>query len=111
MIILADIHNNAMVARVQPPEANLTVSEAFKTELNILVNEGHPYIVVSFEDVIYVDSSFLGALVSSLKYAISKKADIVLAGLNKDIQNLFQLIRLDKAFKIYPTTAAAIAAR
>ena len=110
MTIIADVHSNAVVANIQPSEANLTVADLFKSELNTLVDEGHEYIVVSFENVVYVDSSFLGALVSSLKYAISNKAEIVLSALNKDIQNLFGLIRLDKAFKIYPTTTAALAA-
>jgi anti-sigma B factor antagonist len=46
---------------------------------------------VNFEEVTYVDSSFLGALVSALKHAITNKAEIVVAGLNKDILGLFQV--------------------
>jgi anti-sigma B factor antagonist len=53
----------------------------------------------------------LGVLVSSLKYAIPNQADIVIAGLNKDIFALFQLIRLDKAFKIYTTANEAAASK
>jgi anti-sigma B factor antagonist len=49
----------------------------------------------------------LGALVSSLKYAIANQAEIVVAGLNKDVAGLFQLIRLDKAFKIYGSAVEA----
>ena len=61
------------------------------------------------EEVEYIDSSFLGALVSSLKHVISFKSDIILVGMRKDIVNLFALIRLDKVFKIYDNFNDALA--
>jgi anti-sigma B factor antagonist len=111
MILLTNNYRDALIADVQPKEANLTVSEAFKEEMLSLINTGNKYIIVNFDKVIYVDSSFLGALVASLKFAIVNKAEIVVASLNKDINDLFQLIRLDKAFKIYTTPDAAIDSR
>jgi anti-sigma B factor antagonist len=107
MILLTNNHKGATIAGIQVKEANLTISDAFKDEMTALIDKGNKYIVVSFEGVIYVDSSFLGALVSSLKYALANQAEIVIAGLNKDVAGLFQLIRLDKAFKIYPSATEA----
>lgn len=107
MIITTDTRQNALIAHIEAKEANLTVADNFKAEMAALIETGHKFIVVSFEKVTYVDSSFLGALVSSLKLAIPNKADIVVAGLNKDILGLFQLIRLDKAFKIFNTATEA----
>jgi anti-sigma B factor antagonist len=66
-----------------------------------ILDAGNRYVAVNFEEVTYVDSSFLGAMVSSLKYALSKKAEIYLTGLQKDIFDLLHLIRMDKVFKIY----------
>jgi anti-sigma B factor antagonist len=109
MILQNQTHPAALVSTIKVSEANLTVSEDFKTELFALIDSGNKYIVVNFADVIYVDSSFLGALVSSLKHAIACGAEIVVAGLNKDILGLFQLIRLDKAFKIFDTPDNAMA--
>ncbi|WP_374949291.1 STAS domain-containing protein [Mucilaginibacter sp.] len=107
MILSAHINNNALIANIEIKEANLTVSEELKTELFKLIDAGNKFIVVNFAGVVYVDSSFLGALVSGLKYAIANQADIAVAGLNKDIAGLFQLIRLDKAFKIFTTAEEA----
>jgi anti-sigma B factor antagonist len=107
MILLTNIYKDALIAGIQVKEANLTVSDAFKDQMTALIDEGNKYIVVSFDGVIYVDSSFLGALVSSLKYAISNQSEIVVAGLNKDVAGLFKLIRLDKAFKIYASAEDA----
>ncbi|MBD1364604.1 STAS domain-containing protein [Mucilaginibacter sp. ZT4R22] len=109
MILQINDHQDALVATIQVKEANLTVSEKFKAELFTQIDGGSKYIVVNFEEVTYVDSSFLGALVSALKHAITNKAEIVVAGLNKDILGLFRLIRLDKAFKIFDTTEGALA--
>lgn len=96
-------HNNYTVAKLQIKEANLDVAEQFKSEILQLIDKGQNQIIVSFENVAYVDSSFLGALVSVLKYAMSKNGDIAVAQLNKDINNLFNLIRMNKVFKIYNT--------
>jgi anti-sigma B factor antagonist len=95
--------SNYLAAKLLITEANLEEAEAFKSELTGLIDGGHKKIVVSFENVVYVDSSFLGALVSVLKYAMSKQGDIAVSDLNKDISNLFNLIRMNKVFKVYNT--------
>jgi anti-sigma B factor antagonist len=101
MIIQAKEFNEYLIAQVQVKEANLTEAETFKSKIMSIVDEGHKHIIVDFALVDYVDSSFLGALVSALKYAMSKEADISVMHLNKDILNLFELIRMDKVFRIY----------
>lgn len=108
MILQTQNTIDSLVAEIKVKEANLTVADEFKAELFALIDGGHQFIIVDFKNVIYVDSSFLGALVSSLKRAIANKADVVVAGLNKDILALFQLIRLDKAFRIFNTPTEAV---
>lgn len=103
MITTTKEFNGYVLVEIGIAEANLSEAERFKTEMVRLIDQGEPHYIVSFENVEYVDSSFLGALVSSLKYAMSKDSDIAVVNLNKDIHNLFKLIRMDKVFKIYPT--------
>jgi anti-sigma B factor antagonist len=62
---------------------------------------GAKLIIVSFEKVDYIDSSFLGSLVVALKYALPRNIDIYLVSLKPDVHNLLTLIRMDKVFKIY----------
>lgn len=90
-----------VVAMITVKEANLDNADKFKEELLELIDKGNPNVVLNFEYVTYVDSSFLGAMVSGLKHALSKGADIYLIRLQKDIDNMLQLIRMDKVFKIY----------
>jgi anti-sigma B factor antagonist len=90
-----------LIADVTITEANLSNSDQFKAELVSLLDKHHKIIILDLQELKYVDSAFLGALVSSLKYAISLQLDIVLVGLRTDIKDLIRLIRLDKVFKIY----------
>lgn len=89
------------IARIQLQEANLSHSGQLKDELIAAIDQYKQSVLVDFSNVNYVDSSFLGALVSSLKYAMAQKLDIAVLNPNKDISDLFALIRLDKVFKIY----------
>jgi len=90
-----------LVADVTITEANLSNSDQFKAELIALLDKHHKFIILDLQELKYVDSAFLSALVSALKYAISLQLDIVLVGLRTDIRDLIKLIRLDKVFKIY----------
>lgn len=102
MITINKEQSGYLLLTLDVTEANLNNSDQFKTELVALLNK-HPQLklAVDMGKVDYMDSSFLGALVSALKHAISLKSDVVLTGLKKDIFDLFSLIRLDKVFKIY----------
>lgn len=95
--------NGYLLVKIKVKEANLDVADQFKTEMFELIDQGNTTLMVSFSDVAYVDSSFLGALVSILKYAMSKGGDVSVVDLNKDINNLFSLIRMNKVFKVYNT--------
>ncbi|WP_413667638.1 STAS domain-containing protein [Mucilaginibacter sp. Mucisp86] len=108
MILQTHLLNNSLIADIQLKEANLANSEQFKAELVSLINNGNKFVIVNFERVTYVDSSFLGALVSALKLALNNGADIAVVGLNNDIRSLFQLVRLDKVFRIYTNTQEAL---
>jgi anti-sigma B factor antagonist len=101
MITVAKEGPKYLVADVTITEANLSNSDQFKAELIALLDKHHKVIILDLQELKYVDSAFLGALVSALKYAISLQLDIVLVGLRTDIRDLIKLIRLDKVFKIY----------
>ena len=101
MINIYEEDDNSLMANLDIEEGNLGNADEFKAELVKLFDKHHKRIVLNMERVEYIDSSFLGALVSALKHLISFGSDIVLVGLRKDIADLFALIRLDKVFKIY----------
>ena len=108
MILNNTQQNGFTVSVITDEEASVRNSVQFREELTALLDNGNKRILLSFEKVTYVDSSFLGSMVASLKYAISKGADIYLVNLRKDIYDLLELIRMNKVFKIFDTTEQAI---
>lgn len=83
---------------IEEREANLSRSEQFKELVLQEINAGERKLIISFVNVDYVDSSFLGALVAILKSLLPLEGKLILIGMNDDIVNLFQLTRLDKIF-------------
>ncbi|RYY34545.1 MAG: anti-sigma factor antagonist [Sphingobacteriaceae bacterium] len=110
MINIQDNRTNHLLTKVDITEANLNNADKFRDELVGLLDQHQKKVVVDLGSISYMDSSFLGALVSALKYAISVNSDVILVGLRKDIYELFTLIRLDKVFKIYKDFDEATAA-
>lgn len=97
---ITEIHR-VIQATIMPDEASLTNAELFKEEMISLIANGARLVIVSFENVNYIDSSFLGSLVVALKYAMPRNVDIYLVSLKPDVKNLLTLIRMDKVFKIF----------
>lgn len=65
--------------------------------------------VIDFTDTGYIDSSGLGVLVSLSKKVREQGGELRLAGLNEDLQTLFELTKLDTLFAITKTPAEALA--
>jgi anti-anti-sigma factor len=103
MIKVYKDQNDILLVTLEIKEASLENGDAFKAEVIKLFDKYHKSIAIDMSAVEYIDSSFLGSIVSAFKHLISFQAEVVLVGLSKDITNLFALTRLDKVFKIYST--------
>ncbi|WAC13628.1 STAS domain-containing protein [Dyadobacter pollutisoli] len=101
MILQVTQIHRVIQATILPEEASLTNAELFKEEMISLIANGARLVIVSFENVNYIDSSFLGSLVVALKYAMPRNVDIYLVSLKPDVKNLLTLIRMDKVFKMF----------
>jgi anti-sigma B factor antagonist len=101
-----DIDNFVLLTIVEK-DANLTRSDRFKEIVLKEIESGTRNLIISFENVEYLDSSFLGALVAILKNLVPKNGKLVLIELNSDIRNLFELTRLDKIFDLKDTLKSA----
>lgn len=80
------------------------VSEWLKERLG----SGYDRIVVDMAGVQFVDSTGLAALVRAMKHCRESGGDLVLANLQPAVLMIFELTRLDKAFKVFNSTGAAV---
>ncbi|QEK51230.1 STAS domain-containing protein [Pedobacter aquae] len=92
--------DKALIINIEEAEANFSKSDQFKELVFQEIEKGNHQLILSFKQVDYLDSSFLGAVVAVLKHLIPLQGKLVLVELNTDIKNLFELTRLDKVFEI-----------
>lgn len=96
---------------VQPLEKRIDASVAteFKGKMVDWINAGNTRIVLDLSNVDFIDSSGLGAIVSSLK-TIGNNGDLVISGIKETVMNLFRLTRMNRVFQIFSSEQEAIQA-
>ncbi len=73
------------------------------------LDAGERRILIDFSRTGYIDSSGLGALVSTSKKIREAGGELRLSGLNEDLRSLFELTKLDTLFAIAETPQQALA--
>jgi anti-sigma B factor antagonist len=76
--------------------------------LDQLWTDGQRYFVLDLGQVKFIDSAGLAALVRCFKRVQSSMGQVLLAALQPEVQRVFTLTRLDRAFEICPDVAAAM---
>lgn len=96
---------------VQPMEKRIdaSVSTEFKGRMVDWINAGSRKIILDLSYVDFIDSSGLGAIVSSLK-TIGNDGDLVICGIKETVMGLFRLTRMNRVFQIFPSQPEAIKA-
>jgi len=84
-------------------------STALREKVKSLLAAGQKKIVLNMDNVTYIDSSGLGALVAAHTSARSQGAYLKLSHLGSKFQEILQVTKLFTVFEVYPTEAAAIA--
>ncbi len=84
-------------------------SKDFKTSLASSLTPGAK-IILDLGNLDFVDSSGLGAMVSSLRQVCGVGGDLKLCALKKPVRALIELVRMHKVFEIFNTREEALAA-
>lgn len=108
MNLLKQNISDILIITLEEKDANLSKSEQFKELIFTDIDAGAIHLIISFEKVEYIDSSFLGALVAILKKIMILNGKLVISNLNDDILNLFELTRLDKVFNLKQSIETAL---
>ena len=66
-----------------------------------LLEQGEVNVIVQLEQVRFIDSSGLGALLSGYKNATAKSGKLALACCRQQVVSMFELTRLNRVFEIY----------
>ncbi|MGK9369354.1 STAS domain-containing protein [Melioribacter sp. Ez-97] len=96
------------VVYVYLKRATLAKAVKFKEFVMELIDQGSHKVIIDLTICEYIDSTFLGAMVSLLKKINSIQGDLRLV-YNKEAPSLvFVITRMDKVFKIFDTLDEAL---
>ena len=85
---------------------NATTSQEFRQKIAETLKDGKKIVLVDFQDVTFMDSSGLGALVLAFKTLRAADSKLVLCSINEQVRILFELTNMDKVFEIFPSQDA-----
>ncbi len=81
--------------------ATVDIVAELKDELLMNIEDGKFNVIVDLTDVEYVDSAFLGVLVTGLKRSAVKGGQLKLVLFQPQVRGLFELMKLYKVFDIF----------
>jgi anti-sigma B factor antagonist len=91
-------------------EIDLHVSPQIGTQLAAIIRNKPSTVVVDLSKVTYIDSSGLAVLIEAMQNVVAYGGKFALSGLQDGVRPIFEIARLDQVFRIFATTAAALAA-
>jgi anti-sigma B factor antagonist len=71
-----------------------------------IINSGSENIIIDLDNISFIDSSALGAIVSIMKI-IRNNGKLMLTGVNGIVLDLFKLTRMDKVLNLYSDVDSA----
>lgn len=83
-------------------------TDDLKNEISRLQEEGNMKLVIDLGDVLYLNSTALGVLISAHANYSKREGIVKLCQLNKNLENLFVITKLALIFDSYSTLDEAI---
>ena len=103
-----DKRERLVIVKLNEDKLLSNLAPQLKSELVILNNEGFKNIVLDLEDVQYVDSSGLSALLVGNRLCKEAGGTFVLTGLNAHILKLIKISQLEPILNIVPSVTESV---
>jgi anti-anti-sigma factor len=100
--------NKVIVLNVNLVRATLKEAEEFKSQLMEEIGNGNKKIVVNLSRCEFIDSTFLGSLVVTLKKITGIGGDLRLVGFQPAVSSMFELTRMYRVFESFKTPEEAV---
>lgn len=104
-----DVRTESDVTIVRPyGRMDFNALMEFGSLMTQTIQAGAKKILLDFSDLEYLSSSGIRTIVDCQKQVEAKKGILAFCALNSQIKELFQVVQLDKVFKIYPSEFEAL---
>ncbi len=108
MGIKEEIYGDVLVERVIYDRATLMEAEQLKEQLAKHIASGYRKIVIDLSECEFIDSTFLGVIVNSLKKVAKVQGDLKLVGFKPAVKAMFELTRMFRVFESFSNLEDAI---
>ncbi len=109
MNLLEEKYDDVYVITVAMDRATVSEADEFKETITKKIESGFDKIVVDLSEVEFIDSSFLGVLVTTLKRVVAKDGDLKLVGFQPAVRSMFELTRMFRVFDTFERVDQAVA--
>lgn len=106
MKISQEIHEDVTVVTMAGDVLDASVVGDFKNEMTPIL-KSKSRVVFDMENIQFVDSSGVGAILSCLRALNAEGGDLKICSLTKPVRALFELVRMHKIFEIYDSRELA----
>lgn len=103
------VKNNKKYTLVTLKGKRLTAVSApvFRKNVCNKIGSFQKIVILDLAQVVFIDSSGLGALVAAFKL-LPSEGKLLLCGVGENVRHLFKLTRMDSIFSLYPDVSQAI---
>ncbi len=108
MDYLQETYEDVLVQVVDLSRATLKEAEEFKFTLTKSIEDGHRKIIVDLSNCEFIDSTFLGVLVVSLKRMVAVNGQLKLVGFQPAVHSMIQQTKMYRVFETFSTKEAAL---
>jgi anti-sigma B factor antagonist len=89
-------------------EIDLSTASIFKRAIHELIENGHRHILIDMSQVVFMDSSGFGTLLSAIKILRPQNGTVTLAGCNDAVSRMLGITRLDTLFNVHADRISAV---
>jgi len=108
MNFIKENYEDIIIEIVDISKTTIKKEDEFKQRLAQNIEEGWKKIVVDLSECEFIDSTFLGALVISLKKVTLIGGDLRLIGFQPQVHSMFELTRMYRVFESYKSKEEAV---
>jgi len=97
-----------MIEKINIERATYKEAEEFRKFIQEDIDKGLNKIIIDMKPCEFIDSTFLGVLVNSLKQIKRSNGNLKLASIHDDAKVLLDITRITEIFNIYSDTETAL---
>lgn len=103
-----EVINDVVIEKIHFTRATMKEATIFKSRLDKYLFYKHYKIIVDLSDCEFIDSTFLGVLVVSLKKIFERGGEIKFVITSESLLKTIKDIKLDRVFNLYNNRQAAL---